>query len=394
MRALPLTAGVLAGCLLTAFAAGPALAETIGGERLSSTHRTVDPGPDARDLPDVWAETWLLADATTGEILAAKGPHVKRAPASTLKTLTALTVIPQTSPQEVWTATPLAANADGSRVGLRPGKDYTLEQLWYAVFLPSANDAAIGVAQANGGVDKTIRQMNDVAARLQAFDTVAKTPNGLDRKGQTSSAYDLALIARAGMKLPDFATYAATEKAMFPDVKGKGKHPIYNTNRLLLSGFKGVTGVKTGFTTDAGRTYVGAATRGDRSLIVTLMGIHESSEDAARKLLRWGFKNHDKVTPIGTLVDPLPEGATSAGSTAQAGDAQPEQAGTGEAGSQTASATDGSSTQGDASAAAPTSTSSAIVYGAAFLVIVALVGAGLALTRSVLGRRRGRHATR
>ncbi len=295
------------GILVALVGAAPgARAETVGGEQLASTHRTVTLGTGAQPLPDVWAETWILADAETGDVLAQKGSHVRRAPASTLKTLTALTVMPQTSVDDQYVATQRAASIYGARVGLRPGKTYSLEQLWYAVFLPSANDAAIAVAEANGGVNRTVRQMNSVAADLNARDTTARNTTGLDAAGQLSSAYDLALIARAGLKREDFAHFAGTRTAQFPDVKGKRSHPIYTTNRLLLHGWKGVVGVKTGFTTKAGRTYVGAATRHGRTLVVALMGIHEPSERAAKKLLRWGFRNADAVTPVGRLVDPGP----------------------------------------------------------------------------------------
>ncbi len=391
-RSLALAAACCAALGGTGILAAPAQADTIGGEQLASTHRTVQLGPGAKPLPDVWAQTWVLADATTGEVLAAKGAHVQRAPASTLKTLTALTVIPQTSPDQTWVATPKAAYSEGSRVGLKVGRPYTLEQLWYAVFLPSANDAAIGVAQANGSVKKTVRQMNAVAAGLQARDTVAKSPNGLDHKGQVSSAYDLALIGRAAMQLPQVRTYAGTAEYEFPDVKGKGEHPIHNTNRLLLSGFTGITGLKTGFTSEAGRTYVGTATRGGTSLIVTMMGIHESTEAAARKLLRWGFKNHDKVTPIGTLVDPLSPDATAA--TRSEGDPT---AGAvhGEGASAGASTTaEGGDPTTAAVLAQPTSTASAITYGAAFLIVAALAAGGFMLVRQRMGRYRGRHAGR
>jgi D-alanyl-D-alanine carboxypeptidase (penicillin-binding protein 5/6) len=303
----------VAALLLVMGAAAPARAETIGGQQLASSHRTVSLQPGATPLPDIWAETWILADATTGAVLAQKGAHIQRAPASTLKMLTALAVLPNTSPADTFVATKKAADTYGSRVGLKVGKTYRLDDLWYAVFLPSANDAAIAVAQANGGVGRTIAQMNAIADRLQARDTVARTPNGLDTPGQVSSAYDLALIARAGMQMPDFAKYAGTVKASFPDMKGKGRHPIYTTNRLLRHGYKGMTGVKTGFTSRAGRTYVGAATRHGRTLIVTLMGVHEASETAARKLLDWGFANDGRVTPIGQLVAPLPQGQASPG---------------------------------------------------------------------------------
>ena len=298
------TMAVVALIVLLAAGNVPASAETVGGEQLARSAATVALGPGARPLPRIRAATGILADASTGEGLAQKGSHERRAPASTLKMLTALTVMPRTTPQDTYVATARAASVYGSRVGLRPGRAYTLEQLWYAVFLPSANDAAIAVAEANGGVRRTVRQMNEVAHELRALDTVARNPHGLDAKGQVSSAYDLALIARAGLVRPDFATYAAAARAPFPDVKGRGSHSIYTTNRLLLHGWRGAIGVKTGYTTKAGRTYVGAAKRGGRTLIVALMGVREPSEDAARKLLAWGFANADRVTPVGQLVEP------------------------------------------------------------------------------------------
>lgn len=284
--------------------AAPAQAETIGGEQLDSTRRTVSLGPDAQPLPEVWAATWVLADAETGEVLAHKGAHVQRPPASTLKTLTALTVMPQTSRDQTYVATQRAASIYGSRVGLKPGRTYTMHQLWNAVFLPSANDAAIAVAEVNGGVRRTVAQMNEVAARLGALDTVAKNTNGLDTPGQVSSAYDLALIARAGLQREDFASYARRARAQFPNVRGRGTHTIYTTNRMLLDGWPGAIGVKTGFTSKAGRTFVGAAERRGRTLIVALMGIRESTDDAATKLLAWGFRNADRVEPVGVLVEP------------------------------------------------------------------------------------------
>lgn len=292
---------VLAGA--SAVLAPSAAAETVGGEQLSSTHRSVNLQDGAAPLPQVWAETWVLADADTGEVLAHKGAHVQRAPASTLKMLTALTVLPQTTPDQTYVATAKAANTYGSKVGLRIGRTYTMDELWNAVFLPSANDAAIAVAEANGGVGRTVRQMNEVAAALGAHDTTAKNTSGLDSPGQVSSAYDLALIARAGLQREDFAGYVRKVRASFPNTRGRGDHTIYTTNRMLLHGWRGAMGVKTGFTSQAGRTFVGAAERKGRTLIVALMGIKESTEGAATELLSWGFKNADKVEPVGVLVE-------------------------------------------------------------------------------------------
>lgn len=283
-----------------------AVAETIGGEQLAADGVVANLGPEADPLPDIRAESWVIADADTGAILAAKNAHEQRAPASTLKTLTALTVLPRVPLDTVYRPTANDARTEGTRVGLIAGKPYTLEQLMYGMFLRSGNDAATAVASANGGVRQTVRQMNEMAAKLQARDTVAKTPNGLDSPGQVSSAYDLALFGRAGLQRSDFATFAGTKSYDFPG-KGKRSYRIYNTNRLLLSGFRGVTGVKTGYTSNAGRTYIGAAKRRGHTIVVSLMGITDSTESAARKALLWGVRNTDKVTPVGQLVDPLPD---------------------------------------------------------------------------------------
>lgn len=302
-----LTSGaLLVACLvmLLGLHANQARAETIGGERLAAEGIQVDLGPEAEPLPDIRATTWVIADATTGAILAAKDAHVQRAPASTLKTLTALTVLPNLPLDGTYRPSQKDASVGGTRVGLVPGKPYTVRDLLYGAFLPSGNDAATALARANGGVRETVQQMNDLAAQLQAFDTVAVNPTGLDEPGQVSSAYDLSLFARAGLARPDFAEFARTKTFDFP-ARGSGTYRIYNTNRLLMSKFRGAIGIKTGYTTNAGRTYIGAAERKGTTIIVSMMGITEPTIDAARKALTWGLRNHDKVTPIGALVDPI-----------------------------------------------------------------------------------------
>jgi D-alanyl-D-alanine carboxypeptidase (penicillin-binding protein 5/6) len=298
------SASAVAAGLCLLLAAPPALAEVIGGDQLALPGRQVNLGPGAQPLPDIWADEWILADATTGAVLAAKDSHVQRPPASTLKTLTAVTLLPRLPLDQEYKATWKDSRATGARVGLIAGKSYRVEDLFYGLFLRSGNDAAEALARANGGIRATVAQMNEMARQLQALDTVAKTPSGLDRPGQRSSAYDLALIARAGLQIPSFAEFARTKVHDFPS-SGGGTYPIYSQNRLLMRGYKGAIGVKTGYTTDAGRTFVGAATRRGITLIFVGMGIHDWSADAAAQALTWGFKNHDKVTPIGVLVDPI-----------------------------------------------------------------------------------------
>ena len=288
------------------------VSDVLGGSQLGKRGAVADLSAGAGKLPQVKARTWLLADATTGEVLAAKNPHKTRRPASTLKTLTALTLLPQLEPDATWIGTARAQNTYGSKAGIRIGREYTIDELFAGLLLPSGNDAAIALAQAHSTVSATVAEMNQVARDLQAYNTTAKNPSGLDAKGQFSTAYDLALIGRAAIARDDFLTYAGAKSAEFPNPRnpkknGKERKPItiYNQNDLVMENYRGAIGVKTGYTSQAGRTFIGAAQRGNTTLIVSLMGIREPSDEAARKLLNWGFKNRGQIVPIGELVPPL-----------------------------------------------------------------------------------------
>ena len=307
---------------LGALGAGPSAATTsgagtdvVGGPALASTGVVVTPGTGTAPLPDVAAKSWVLADLTTGEILAAKNPHRLGRPASTLKTLTAVTLLPVLDRDTVHKVTYKEARADGGHVGIVPGATYTAWDLWHGLLLPSGNDAAAALAGAHGGMKKTVADMQATAARLQAGDTTVRNPSGLDADGQLTSAYDLALFAKAAMADEDFRTLTKTISYDFPGRMPKaGKerktYKIYTQNRLLLRGYKGTVGGKTGFTSKAGRTFWAAATRGGHTLVVTLLQISQPTETAAESLLSWGFRNRTTVTPVGTLVDPLPEGVS------------------------------------------------------------------------------------
>src|SRR5512144_1861293 len=153
--------------------------------------------------------------------------------------------------------------------------------------------------------------MNERARQLGALDTVARTPSGLDVAGQTSSAYDLALIARAGLGLPEFRRYVATRRADFPAPGGR-RFEIYTHNRLLVR-YPGALGVKNGFTSTARASFVGAARRGDRTLVVTLLRAQPRVWDEAARLLDWGFTAGARARPVGTLVEPEPDPALANG---------------------------------------------------------------------------------
>jgi len=320
MRNQSHTRSIRLGCigLIAAFGLGlgpgPAVAAPgatpVGGEQLTGKGKIVNLGQGSDPLPDVFAKTWVVANADTGEILAAKGPHILRSPASTLKTLTALTLMPQMDPGTLIKAKKRAVNTYGSKVGLVRGREYTANDLFYALLLPSANDAAMALAQGAGSIKGTLAQMNELADSLGALDTVAKNPSGLDAPGQVSSAYDLATIGRTALTLPYLREVVATKKHEFANKK-KSK-TIYTQNRMLLGNFKGTIGLKTGYTTKAGRTFIGAAERKGTTYVVSLMGIKEASASAAEKLLGWAFANADTVTPIGVLGQNTTAAASSA----------------------------------------------------------------------------------
>jgi D-alanyl-D-alanine carboxypeptidase (penicillin-binding protein 5/6) len=206
-----------------------------------------------------------------------------------------------------------------SLVGIKPGITYTVEQLWQGVFLRSGNDAVHVLAHMNGGIAKTVAEMQARAEDLQALDTHVVSPDGFDHKGQLSSAYDLTLFARHGLKNPDFRGYCGTRTADFP-AGGKKTFQIQNTDRLLtgawgLGTYKGLIGVKNGYTSHAGNTFTGAATRGGRTLLVTVMHPTEGSNavyEQTRALLDWGFGQGRSARAVGTLVEPLGEGGAPA----------------------------------------------------------------------------------
>jgi D-alanyl-D-alanine carboxypeptidase (penicillin-binding protein 5/6) len=300
-----------AAATLCLVAAGPAAAasdspaQPIGGPLLSGRGLVVQPFSDAPALPKgLTASGWVVADADTGSVLAAQAPHARFLPASTLKILTAVTLIPQLERTQLVKAQYADAVVDGSKVGIVPGMSYTVDKLMTAMLVVSGNDAANALAHAAGGMRRTVQLMNDEAHRLNAFDTTARTPSGLDAPGEATSAYDLALIARAGLQIPDFRRYVATVKSSMPAPHHK-HFQIYTHNRLLTT-YPGDIGIKNGYTDAARGTYVGAATRHGHTIIVAMVHAQPYFWDEARSLLTWGFKARRHVAPVGQLVPPGP----------------------------------------------------------------------------------------
>ncbi|WP_033213388.1 D-alanyl-D-alanine carboxypeptidase family protein [Kitasatospora phosalacinea] len=283
----------------------------VGGERLGAAGVQVAAGAPA--LPkELTGKSWLVADAGSGQVLASFNAHAQLPPASTLKMLFADTVLPRFNASDVhrvaWSELQ-GMGAGSSLVGIKEDLDYKVEDLWRGVFLSSGNDAVHVLANMNGGVAKTVADMQARAEQLQARDTHVVTPDGYDMDGQVTSAYDLTLFARAGLRNPDFRAYCATRWAQFPGAVDKktgqrGSFGIANTDRLLGK-YPGLIGVKNGYTTNAGATYTGAAERDGRTLLVTVMHPESSPKvyDEAAALLDWGFAVAGRVDPVGVLAE-------------------------------------------------------------------------------------------
>ncbi|MFE9447200.1 D-alanyl-D-alanine carboxypeptidase family protein [Streptomyces sp. NPDC006739] len=318
----------------SASATPPARMSTVGGARLGLPGTQVNPSGGVPALPnDLTARSWIVTDAESGEVLAAHNAHWRLPPASTLKMLFADTVLPRFPKDTQHKVVPsdlAGMGAGSSMVGIKEGETYTVHDLWLGVFLRSGNDAVHVLSAMNGGVQQTVRDMQDHADELQALDTHVVTPDGYDEDGQMSSAYDLTLFARSGLQKKDFREYCSTVRARFPgattEKKGKGSpgresFEIQNTNRLLSGDtdvpvYQGIAGVKNGNTTNAGATFTGVAERNGRVLLVTVMKPekHEHNEvyKETAKLFDWGFAAAGKVRPVGELVAPRSAGQSTA----------------------------------------------------------------------------------
>ena len=310
------TALAAAAIAAPAAAASPppaAIGPAIGGAQLSGRGVLVSyPSRAVPRLPKIKASAWVIADAGTGQVLAAKDPHGWYRPASTLKVLTAISLIPALNPNATVVASKQATTVSPNIVGLMRGHSYKVSDLFTALLTISANDAAMALAQATGSLSQGMAVINAEARHLQADDTVAVTPNGLDAPGQHTSAYDLALFARQGLQMPAFLKYDQTTSGQFRISKKKSVG-LWNQNTLLAT-YPGALGGKIGWTSAAGATYVGMARRHGVTLIVSLLHCPALTEiTAGKSLLNWGFAVDGKVRPVGTLVGPKqPPAATPA----------------------------------------------------------------------------------
>jgi serine-type D-Ala-D-Ala carboxypeptidase (penicillin-binding protein 5/6) len=335
----------------------PVPARPVGGDALGTCGTVVPSGAPAP--PAVGVQSYVVADLDSGAVLAARVPHARLRPASLLKTLTGLLVAQDLPMDQTVVGTQEDADQEGTRVGIGPGGQYTIRQLLDGMLMASGNDIAHALSiRLTGSIPATVDLMNRTAAQIGALDTRAATPSGLDGPGQSSSAYDLASIFRLGMAHEPFATAVGTQQIILP---GWGPNPPFavDNDNKLLGRYPGALGGKTGFTDDARHTYIGAAQRDGRRLVVVLMHGEQQPVPMYQQgiaLLDYGFAL-PRGAAVGQLTQPAP--GTELGSTA----APPSPAGA-------VSATDGgaSPTTGTTSWVAPAAIGAVVVLG---LVVLA-----------------------
>ena len=217
---------------------------------------------------------------------------------------TALVALEHLSLSDRVTVSPAAAATGGGGLDLQPGSTYPVETLLHALLMTSSNDAAVALAEASSGSQEDfVADMERYVAELGADETSYVTAHGLDMPGHASSAADLAVIATELLDNPVLAAIVALPTASVP---GPGGEILLENRNLLLESYRGATGVKTGFTADAGHVLVASAERRGRRLIAVVMDSVDATADAAALLdIGWERLGRTTLLPAGTTVGAL-----------------------------------------------------------------------------------------
>jgi serine-type D-Ala-D-Ala carboxypeptidase (penicillin-binding protein 5/6) len=254
------------------------------------------PAPGWPEAPEVSAEAFVLLDGATGQVLAEERSEERRPVASTVKVLTALTVLDRTDPDDVVEVGDEVL-VGGASVGLSPGDEWTIEELLDGLLIRSGNDAAEALAaHVAGDLDAFVELMREDAEALGIEDLTLTSVSGLD-DGNLLSARDLGVLARVALEDDELRPLLGRARTALP-----GLGQVVNRNELL-GAYPGATGVKTGYTQAAGFSLVASARRDGRELIAVVL---DADEDPARfqdaaALLDHGFDEFRSETVSETL---------------------------------------------------------------------------------------------
>ncbi len=246
------------------------------------------------EAPILNASHAILIEASTGRVLLEKNAQEKCAMASTTKIMTALVTIENGNLQDVVTVSKHAAATPGSTINLQVGEQITVSDLLYGLMLSSGNDAAVALAEhIAGSEDSFLDMMNQKAVSLGLTNTHFATVHGLDHAEHYSTAYDMAMLASVCMKNDTFCTIVSTTETHI------SQRSLHNTNDLLFT-YAGATGIKTGYTGNAGRCLISSAKREGMELISVVLGCESKTTrfSDSRKLLDYGFENYEMTTVL------------------------------------------------------------------------------------------------
>ena len=244
--------------------------------------------------PTLSAQSALLFEAENGGVVYEKNAHTRLPMASTTKIMTALVALELASPNTVILTDGRAVGTEGSSIYLCEGEELTLEELLYALMLESANDAAVAIAIGVCGSEEAfVDEMNRRAASLGLSNTHFANPHGLDAETHYTTAYELAVIARAALQNPLLKTIVSTRKTTIPHQNTDGVRLLINHNKMLRL-YDGCIGVKTGYTQKSGRCLVSAAERDGVTMIAVTLDSPDDWNDHT-KLLNFGFSNYRRV---------------------------------------------------------------------------------------------------
>ncbi|KUO71360.1 MAG: D-alanyl-D-alanine carboxypeptidase [Desulfosporosinus sp. BRH_c37] len=258
-------------------------------------------------LPVVSAAAAVLMDVTTGDILFGKQADTRRPPASTTKIMTAILGLELGRPDEVVTVSQKAADVGEATLHLDPGEKITLYELITGALVRSGNDACVAIGEhIAGSEEQFVKLMNKKALALGAQNTHFENTNGLPRKEHYSTAKDLALMARQGLQIPQFASITRQKETEIHFLEPDVFMDLRNTNKLLWN-YPYANGVKTGTTTAAGKCLVASASKEGRQLLAVVLNAPDRFGDA-KKLLEWGFEKTQTVRLVdaGQVVAEFP----------------------------------------------------------------------------------------
>lgn len=235
------------------------------------------------------AQSILLKDLTTGETLYQRQAHRRLSPASLTKIMSALIILEYAHLESQVTVTREASKARKIRLRLRAGEVFSLEDLLKAMLISSANDACLAAVQHVAGSEaRFVQLMNAKALALGLLDTHFTNACGFDAPDHYSTASDLASLSEVAMAQPLFRAYVSEEKEVISALNVDRSYRLRNTNRLL-GRVPGVEGVKTGFTSQAGRCLVAKVNQDGKELLLVLLNAKRRWHTATR-LLDYGFQ--------------------------------------------------------------------------------------------------------